>query len=272
MDVTKKFSVLISVYIKDNASFFDSALQSIWCDTTLKPSQVVLVKDGPLNGDLEKIIEKWKSIIEKNLTIVVLEKNSGLATALNEGLFHCHYDIVARMDSDDISLPNRFQSQIDFLTNHPETSILGSAIEEWDESFSTRTGIKKLPENFIDIKKFSKFRSPINHPSVIFRKEAIINCGGYPNIYPEDYLLWCIAIKKGYIIRNQDEVLLKMRCGDSMMKRRGFKFLKGEIKLFLKLYEINHINTTQLILNIASRSILRLSPLSLKKLFYKKLR
>lgn len=268
----EKFSVLISVYHKEKSEYLDQCLESIWLTQTLKPDEIVLVQDGPITKELEEIISKWHKIIAEKLIIKKLETNSGLATALNYGLSFCSHDLIARMDSDDISMPDRFKKQVHFMTENLDIAASSAQIEEWNNELTQKTGIRKLPTRPIDCENFAKYRSPINHPCAIFRKNVIEKLNGYPKIYPEDYALWGLLLKNKYKITNLPDTLLKMRVGQAFAERRGFKFLKGEIALFRFFLEIGFINKKQYMINITTRSIVRLSPKKIKLFMYNFLR
>ncbi|MDI9738106.1 glycosyltransferase [Stutzerimonas stutzeri] len=263
------FSVLISVYCKENPDNFDGALRSIWTVQTLKPEQIVLVKDGPLTPELDRVVSDWKLKLGQKLTVVLLERNMGLAAALNEGLKYCNNELVARMDTDDLALPDRFEKQVNFMLSNPDVAVSSGHVEEWDEGFSVKISERRLPLDHASIVEFAKKRSPISHPAVIFRKTAVLDVGGYPSIYPEDYPLWGTMMAKGYKFANLPDVLLKMRVGNALVERRGKEFLKGEIKVFEHLYAVGLINKFELMRNIVVRSFVRLSPVWLKKILYK---
>jgi hypothetical protein len=124
----------------------------------------------------------------------------------------------------------------------------------------------------LDIVKFAKTRSPINHPAVIYRKSAIIEVGGYPNIYPEDYQLWCKLIVKGYKFANIPKIFLQMRAGEKMMSRRGYKILKGNIKTYIFMRRVGLISWPLLVRNFAIQFFVRMSPVFVKKILYKYVR
>lgn len=266
------FAVLLSVYIKENPYFLNQALVSIWDSQVLKPTQIILVLDGPLTSDLEKVTKEWALKLGSVFNLVQLSSNVGLAAALNEGLKHCKYELVARMDTDDIAVPERFEKQVAFMQNNPEVSVCSGLIEEWSEDFAYKISERRLPLTHQEIKKFAKRRSPISHPAAMFRKSAVLAVGGYPNIYPEDYPLWGKMLSAGYKFANLPDLLLKMRVGDALTERRGLQFLKGEIKIYRYLRDIGFINQFEFLFNCVSRGLVRLSPTWLKKIFYKYLR
>jgi len=263
------FAVLLSVYAKEKSLYLDQALKSIYTDQILKPDQVVLVVDGPVGDSLNRVIQVWQQNLGSVLTVVFLETNVGLAKALNEGLRFCKFDLVARMDTDDIALPARFKKQVDFMISNPDISVSSGCIEEWSQDFSAKISERRLPLDHNSILSFSKKRSPISHPAVIFRKSAVLDVGGYPAIYPEDYPLWGTMLAKGYKFSNLPDVLLKMRVGNALVERRGKEFLKGEIKVFKHLYSVGLINRYELFRNVFVRSFVRLSPVLVKKILYK---
>lgn len=266
------FAVLLSVYYKEDSVYLDEALTSIWQKQTLKPSQIVLVKDGPLTTALESIIKQWKVELGSILTIVSLKENQGLAKALNEGIKHCKYELIARMDTDDISVEDRFKKQVSFMSEHPNIAVSSGLIEEWSQDYSHKISERKLPLIHNDIVNFAKSRSPVSHPAVIFRKSAVLESGGYPLIYPEDYPLWGTMLNKGYKFANLPDLLVKMRVGDAISQRRSAEFLKGEINTFKHLHTIGFLSKYELKRNILQRKIVRLSPNWMKKLLYKYLR
>lgn len=265
----KNFSVLLSVYNKENPIYLDQSLKSIYTDQKIKPNEIILVKDGPINIDLENVIEKWMQILPSILRVITLKENNGLAKALNIGLKYCSNDLVARMDTDDLSTPERFHHQVLFMIKNPDIAVSSGVIEEYDSLLETKISERTLPLSHEEIKSFAKRRSPISHPACIFRKSIILKEGGYPNIYPEDYALWGKLINNGYIFGNIPEKLIKMRAGRSIMERRGLDFLKGEIKTYYYFNKIGFINNKDLILNIILKSITRLSPRWVKIILYK---
>lgn len=266
------FSILLSVYKKEHPQYFFQALTSIWHDQVLKPSQIVLVQDGSLTPELNNEIAYWQAELGDVLTLVVLPKNVGLAAALNHGLQHCKYELVARMDTDDIAMPDRFNLQVAFMQAHPEVAVTSGFIEEWNSDFSSQLSCRSLPLEYDEIVKFAKLRSPISHPACIFRKSVILKVGGYPNIYPEDHLLWSRVLQAGYKLANIPQVLLRMRTGEDFISRRGYTFLKGELTSYRTMYKSGFLTLWQFIKVSVLRSLVRLSPDFLKIWLYKIMR
>ena len=160
----KEFSVLISVYAREQSDYLRSALHSVF-EQTVPPTEVVLVEDGPLTTELEAVItdfcEKYNT-----LKIVKLAKNMGLGNALNIGLSACTYDLVARMDSDDLSLPNRFEAQLKVFEENPEVSVVGGWISEFDNDPQSIISYRKLPQTDRELRRMCQLKNPLNHGSI----------------------------------------------------------------------------------------------------------
>lgn len=267
-----KFSVLMSVYIKEKPSYLKSALNSVF-NQSLKPTEVVLVQDGPLTNDLENIIEEFKLKYKEKFKVVKLSQNVGLGKALNEGLKRCKYEYVARMDTDDICYKNRFKKQIEYLEKHKDIAVLGTNVVEYDENMKNRLSDKNVPSNYEDIKKYIKKRNPFNHMSVIFKKSVIEEVGGYKHcVLFEDYYLWCRVFAKGYKLENIKEQLVKVRGGQDMVVRRGgFKYAKNILDFQKKILELGIINHFEFLKNIIIRIPIAIIPASFRRIIYQNL-
>ena len=210
----------MSVYIKEKPEYLNVALSSVWDHQIVKPSQIVIVQDGPLSPGLISSIKKWSVLIGDRFTVVGLPKNLGLARALNIGLAHCRYDLVARMDTDDISLPERFLQQVQFMSNNPSIQILGSAAIEIDQS-NIVTGMRVYPELHDKIIS-NLWACPIIHPSVMFRKPFVEGIGGYNSQLHrrQDYELWFRAYENGALFHNLRNPLIKYRYVEDTHRRQ----------------------------------------------------
>ena len=264
-----KFSCLMSVYRNDKPEHVAIAINSI-LNQTLKPSQYVIVVDGPISTELKDLLLNYES----NNNIIELyfrENNIGLGLTLNEGLEHCKFDYVARMDADDYSEPIRFERQIDLLRNNNDIAVIGSNIVEYDEKLNNIDSCKSVPETDAEIKLYAKTRNPINHPTVIFDKTKVSDVGGYEDYpYFEDYYLWAKMIAKNYKFYNIQENLYKFRGGASMYGRRGgVKYLASIKKMELGLLNLGIINEKEYKKNLFKRYIGALLPNSLRCILYK---
>lgn len=268
------FSVLMSVYFKDNPVYLEQSLRSIWTDQYVKPTEIVLVKDGKLNSELEQIITRWQNKLDSKFIVVELSQNLGLGKALNEGLKYCHYDWTFRMDADDICLPERFEKQVAFIQANPDVALFSTQVEEFDETMSNSLGVKRIPMTCKEIYASALLRNPFNHMAVAYKKSVIENVGGYNHhLYMEDYNLWLRVIAQRYQVYNLPEILVKVRGGTAMYARRkGLGYIKSEFQLAklkkdLKLQSIGAATIYFII-----RSLPRLLPKFLLGKVYKKLR
>lgn len=261
-----KFSVLMSVYKNEKAEYLVTALQSIF-KQTLPANEIVLVEDGLLTSELYAVIEKYAD----KLKIVPLKQNVGLGKALNEGLQACTSELVARMDTDDIAVPERFALQIQEFINAPELALCGGQIREFDGDANNVLGYRKVPCMEAEIKQFAKKRNPFNHMTVMFKKSAVQAAGSYQHMpYFEDYWLWVRMIQQGYKVKNIDKVLVNARTGRDMIARRGgWRYLKCELCFMRTLYKYHFLNDIELISFTIAKSILRILPLTIRKYLYK---
>lgn len=215
--MTNPFAVLMSVYAGETAVNLRASIESVLSSDFL-PAEFILVIDGPIDSSLQEVINSYPVI-----KTVALPVNQGLGAALNEGLKHVSYDIVARMDSDDICMPSRLGKEYARITEGLD--IVSSAILEFEGDISNITGRRDLPLTHDEIVEFSRKRNPFNHPSVMFRKSAVLAAGGYNSDFPyfEDYDLWIRMLMNGARAANIEEPLLYMRTDEGMFLRRGGK-------------------------------------------------
>ena len=228
-----KYSFLLSLYKKEKPEYLDQCLESLSLQT-YPPSETVMVFDGPVTDSLEDVVKKWKSKI--CIKIIRLDENIGLGKALNIGLSNCSNDIVARADTDDIYLPTRMEKQIEFLKKNPDYVIVGSNIYEFYSYPGDSNRIRKVPENYEDIKKFIKKRNPFNHMAITYSKNFIESLNGYEHhLFMEDYNLWIRALSKSNKIYNLQDILVYARIGEKnemVSRRRGVDYVKSEYKLY----------------------------------------
>lgn len=265
----KNFSLLISVYKGEKAEFLTTCFDSIY-QQTLLPTEIILVEDGPLSQSLYAAIKKEEERFS-NIKRLVLPENQGLGIALSKGLEACSYDLIARMDTDDICISNRFEIQIAFMESHPDVDVLGAWITEFDHEPSNIVAIRNLPEKHEDIYKFGKRRNPINHPVVMFRKQAVLKAGGYqPFPLFEDYYLWARMLTQGQRFHNLQQSLLLFRRSPEMVRRRGgLTYAGNEIQFQKELHTIGYITTLEFIRNVCQRYFVRLAPNWIRSLLYK---
>lgn len=262
-----KFSVLMSLYNKELPSNLNDCLLSLTKQTT-KANEVVLVYDGPISDDLRNVVSKYVTLL--NINVHEIASNVGLGNALNFGLSKCKYELIARMDTDDICLTDRFEKQIDFLSKNPGVRLLGTSVIEFDEYGQERE--KKLPVNPIKIKKFIKKRNPFNHMSVFFYKSDVIKVGGYKHhLYMEDYNLWIRLIHAGIIATNIEDNTVKVRVGREMIvRRKGKDYIASEFQLFKIKIKCDITGRLEGVSIFLLRSLIRVLPTRILSLIYDK--
>ena len=266
---SNQYSVLMSVYHKENAEYLRKAMDSIW-QQTVPTDDFILVCDGPLNKELDAVID-GRGGAHDELHVVRLEKNDGLGNALNIGIKHCKNELVARMDSDDISRPDRCERQLQVFSAYPDLSICSGVVEEFTVSTDQIEARRIPPEKQNEIIAFAKKRNPFNHPCVMYKKSAVDAAGGYQDFYLlEDYYLWVRMLQKGYIGHNIQEPLLWMRAGSDMYKRRaGWKYAKSQKALFKYMVDSGFISESQYLKSIAVRTASSLTPNWLREFMFK---
>ena len=257
------FSVLMSVYDGDDHYKFNNALDSIF-KNTISPNQFILVVDGPINKNIEFVIDSYLKY--EILQIVYIEKNIGLAGALNHGLKFITSEWVFRADADDINIMNRFKIQ---LENLEDCNVVGGQIYEFNNNILLSKRI--VPLNHMAIRKFLVWRNPMNHMTVAFKYSLYEMYGGYPDIlYREDYAYWSKLMAKGAIFKNLDEILVYASVTDDFYNRRtGLKYLSSDIKLQFYQYSLEIKNFSSVIISIVFKFILYSLPITWLKLIYK---
>ena len=260
------FSVLMSVYSGESPEYLRQSLQSL-ADQTLRARELVLVEDGPLGNELLHTINGYRKTL--NIRSVKLPQNVGLGIALNQGLLKCSCDLVARMDTDDIALPRRFEKQVDFMNSNPETAVSSAWVKEIDRdgrTFSTR----RIPAGHEELLSFALKRSPISHPAAIFRKSAVMAVGGYPPLRKaQDYGLWANLLVNGYRADNLQEPLCLMRMDNKFDPGQSLKQLRNEWAMFRFQRQIGFIGWPLFARNVGIRCILRLSPAPVQRALYR---
>lgn len=262
----KRYSVLMSVYKNEKPDYFIESLDSM-VNQTLKPDEIVIVKDGELTKELDDVIEKYKEMHPKLFKIVSLKKNVGLGRALDEGLKHCRNELVARMDTDDISLPKRCELQVEKFNSNPELSIVGTMIDEFYDNRKNIISSRVVPTSNEEICRFIKRRSPFNHPTVMYRKSDVIRCGGYGKMRrKQDLDLFSRMINSGCIASNIDKSLLLFRSNEDNFKRRkSWENCKSYIDVQFQIWRRGHCSFGDLAFVIVAQLIMFLAPMPLLK-------
>ena len=259
--MNQKFSVSMCVYGGDDPAFFDDAVGSI-VNQTVQPSEIVLTVDGPIPQTIEAVIEKYRTLLTESairFQVVYLEKNMGHGEARRICFEHCSCDLIALMDADDLSVPDRFEKQLAVFAQNPSLSIVGGNIWEFIGTPDNCVGKRIVPEKDSDIKTYMKKRCPMNQVTVMFRKADVEAVGGYMDWFcEEDYYLWLRLALAGKQFANVPENLVHVRVGEEMYQRRGgWKYFKSEAKLQGFMLKKNIIGLPRYSINVAQRLVLQ---------------
>ena len=266
----ENYSVLMSVYYKEKPEFLRRSIESVM-DQTILTNDFVLVCDGPLTNELYSVINEEKKKY-KVFNIVQLDKNEGLGIALSKGLLVTKNELVMRMDSDDVCVKERAEIQVPLMEQY---DIVGGYISEFEDTEDNIIGYRKTPVNPEEIYKFSKKRTPFNHPTVMFKKSIILKAGNYQSLqYLEDYYLWVRVLQITNKVHNVDQVFVNMRSGREMRARRASRLARQSIRKLRKyMYNIKMINIIQCYLYTFLQNTFLLLPSKIKaRLYNKKLR
>ncbi len=261
----------MSLYARERPEFLRQSLDSVF-NQTLKPSEIILVEDGPLTPVLDAIVEEYKSL-HPEIKVVALPENGGLGKALNEGLKHCSYELVARMDTDDMSYPDRFEKQVGIFMKYPQVEAVSAWIEEFDSDTGEKIAERKLPEFPYQIYRYGKKRCPVNHPVVMFKRKTVMFAGGYmPFPLFEDYYLWVRMLMNGAKFYNVQESLLHFRTSPDMYRRRGgLRHALNEVRFQNTIRKMGYIGIPLFLFNIFVRFFTRIVPNHWRAWIYRKL-
>lgn len=253
------FSIITSVYKNDKPEFVRIALDSMLVNQTIKPSEIVLVRDGQVPEELESVLEQYESLYPQVFNIIRLNQNGGLGRALKLGVEKAKYDIIARMDSDDICLPNRFELQLRYLEQNQEIDLVGGQMTEFIGSSANIVGRREVPLDNSSIYDFMKNRCALNHVTVMFRKEAVLKAGNYQDwFWNEDYYLWIRMMINHCKFANVPEVLVNVRSGtDQYARRGGRKYYESEKGIKKLQYDKKMISKSEYHFFVAQRYIIQ---------------
>ena len=250
----KDFTVAMSVYKNDNPQYFKTAVHSIYDKQTVRPTEIVLVEDGPISAELKAAVQELCDEIPI-MKIVPFEVNRGHAAARQGGLDAATNELVAIMDADDIAEPCRFEKQLSYMERHPEITVTGSIINEFIGSPENVVGSRIVPEDDNDIKTYLKSRCPMNLQTVMYRKSKVMEVGGFIDWFcEEDYYLWIRLAQAGHKFHNHQESLVNVRVGKEMYQRRGgMRYFKSEAKLQKYMFSHGIISFPKYCYNVAIR-------------------
>ena len=261
------FSLLISVYDGDRPEYLRRALLSAVDDQTVRPDQVVIVRDGPVRAELADCLDEVVATSRVPVTLVPLERNAGLGPALDQGLAASRYDIVARMDADDVAMPHRFEIQLPLMAN---ADIVGAGLLEFVTDTDQIVGRRVPPTDPRHIARYARLHDPFNHPTVIYRRQAVMAAGGYGDLpLMEDYALFSRMLLTGARAINVAEPLVFYRVGATAFKRRGGTgLLRSELRLQREFLRSGFISPAGYVRNVVVRGSYRLVPWRLRRAAY----
>ncbi|WP_141578675.1 glycosyltransferase [Actinomadura sp. WMMA1423] len=263
------FTLLMTVYGGDREKHVRDAFRSAVQLQTLRPDQVVLVQDGPVPPALAAVLHELVTTSPVEVTFVRLERNRGLGLALDAGLHAARHDIVARMDADDYSMPHRFQTQVPLV--RAGADLVGAGLLEFGTDITDIVGRRTPPSDPADIARYSRLHDPFNHPTVVYRRSAVVAAGGYGDLpLMEDYWLFVRMIAGGARMVNVAEPLVYYRVGDGAYERRGGRdLLRSELRLQREMLREGFISQPQYWRNVMVRGGYRLVPTLIRKPFYR---
>lgn len=266
----EKFSVAMAVYGKDDPWHFKMAVDSI-LDQTRKPDEVVLVVDGPIPLSLAEVVAAYEAM--PFFRVIRLETNSGHGHARRTGLAHCTNELVALMDADDISRPDRFEKQLACMAADPSLSLVGGNIAEFIGTPDRVVSYRTVEQDDKSIKADLCKRSPINQMTVMFRRSDVERAGGYLDFYcEEDYYLWARMVLLDQKFANLPDILVDVRVGNDMYRRRGgLRYFKSEARLQRFLYKNHLIGFLRYSINVTKRLVVQvLCPNRVRSFIFRK--
>ena len=266
------FSVLMSLYINEKGMYFNECMQSILRQTVL-PAEIIIVYDGPVSKEIKVMVDEYKRTNPGLIKTIENEYNKGLGLALADGVVACSYELIARMDTDDIARQDRFEKQLKEFMADPALDICGSHILEFEGSISNIVAQRKVPLNHDEIVQYQKKRDGFNHVTVMFKKTSVLNAGNYQScLLMEDTLLWANMFMNGAKGKNIDDNLVYVRIGRDMYERRGgLSYFRKYTIGRKRIYETSFISKYDYYLTLMIQFIVAVMPNKIRGMVFKKL-
>ena len=264
------YSILMSVYFKDNPNWLIESIESMLNQTILS-NDFVIICDGPLNDELYQVLEYYQQKNPALFNIIKRDKNYGLGPSLAYGLTQCKNEFVARMDSDDISKPNRCEVELKMFEQNPTLSIVGCWENEFETTPDKPIAVHKVPSGSNNVYKYMKRRCALLHPTVIYKKSVVLECGNYHDVRLfEDYDLFMrMIVEYKFKGDNCSEALYDMRVNDSFYRRRGgLKYLKTIVRFKKQQRKKGYMSFKDYFISRWSQTLVCLMPNKMRKLFY----
>lgn len=267
----ENYSVLMSVHINENAEHFAVSIQSL-LDQTVVTNDFVIVCDGPLSKELDKVLEEYDSRYPGLFHIVRLTENVGVGLAAKAGLAVCRNDLIAKMDSDDISLPDRCRMQLSRFSENPDLALIGGVIEEFDNRTGKVFAVRTVPEENSAIRTYARRRSPFNNVTVMYRKSAAEAAGGYRDLRRgEDYDLYLRMLIDGCYAQNLPQTLVRVRVdSDTHRRRASWSAMKGCARIWWHAYRVGYSSLADLLICLCGQMFLVICPGRVQQMLYKR--
>ncbi|MGP8000877.1 MAG: glycosyltransferase [Streptosporangiaceae bacterium] len=262
------FTLLLSVWDGDRPDFLQRAFRSAVVEQTLRPAQVVIVRDGPVGDELAGCLAELKGTSPVPVTLVPLDHNGGLGPALDAGMAASRFDVIARMDADDVAMPHRFEVEIPLIA---DADIVGAGLLEFVGDIGNVVGQRVPPTDPEQIQRYARMHDPFNHPTVVYRRKAVLAAGGYGDLpLMEDYALFARMLLSGARAVNVAEPLVFYRVGATAFKRRGgTDLLRSELRLQREFRRQGFTSPTEYARNVLVRGGYRLIPWWCRRAVYK---
>lgn len=264
------YSVLMSVYSAEKPEFLRQSIDSV-LSQTIPTDDFVIICDGPLTAELDGVLSSYNNSC---INIIRLPVNGGLGKALSHGLTLCKHELVARMDSDDIALEDRMEKQLRAFSEDENLAMCSGTVIEFSDDINNIKGKRQVPSTNEEIRSFSRKRNPFNHPSMMFKKSAVINAGGYNEDYHlfEDYYLWVRMLMNNARGKNLDDGLVYMRVDDNTMVRRGgFSYAKDMLRFHGWLRKSHWSSVKDYMTGAIPHALVCILPAKIRKAVYKRL-
>ncbi len=228
-----KYSVLMTVYKNTDLGCLQQSLDSMR-NQTIAPDQIIIVFDGPVKEDVKAYLYEQRQQEGLLFTLVELEQNVEQGLAARAGMAESRNQLIARMDDDDISCPDRIEKQLNYMKAHSEIDVLGGNIEEFIDQPQNIVGKRVVPESHSDILRYQKSRCPMNQVTTMLKKCKVEMAGGYRHWhFNEDSYLWARMTLAGCRFGNLPDTLVYVRVGKTMYQRRGgYAYYKSERDFF----------------------------------------
>ena len=265
------YSVIMGIYYKVNPKHLKISIDSI-LNQTYKTNEFIIIKDGKLTEEQENVINNILKDNKGLFKVYEFKRNMGSGHAYNKGIEMCTNKWAAIMDSDDYAVPEKFEKQMKYLSNHEDIDAIGSNAIEFVDDFNNVVSTRIMPETNNEIIKFGHGRCPMIQPTVIFKVQSVKDVGSYQHSpLTEDFDLYIRMIMNNCKFYTYQEILYYIRTNKDFFKRRGgIKYLKPILSFKYKYYKKGYFSLMQFIKTSIASFVVALLPNRMRTLIYKK--